>query len=51
MPGTAIRFQLFGEKTMTKSLLSGSKLSEGAVPETVPDRDTTYEFDVRKPVQ
>jgi arabinogalactan endo-1,4-beta-galactosidase len=51
MPGTYIRFQLFGEKTMTKPLLSGAKLSEGAVPETVPDSDTTYEFDVRNPVQ
>ena len=51
MPQTYIRFQLFGEKQMVKPLLSGAKLSEGAVAETVPDRETTYDFDVRKPVQ
>lgn len=51
MPGTYIRFQLFGDKTMTEPLLSGPKLSEGAVPETVPDHDTIYDFDVKTPVR
>ncbi|MDE2110150.1 MAG: glycosyl hydrolase 53 family protein [Alphaproteobacteria bacterium] len=47
MPGTYIHFQLFGEKTMTTPLLSGSDLSDGVVSETVPNRDTVYEFDVK----
>ncbi len=51
VPGTYIRFQLFGEKTMIKPLLSGANLNEGAVRETVPDHDMVYEFDVRNPVQ
>ena len=52
MPGSFIRFQLFGEQMMTKPLLHGPKLTEdGVVAGTVPDHDTTYDFDVNKPVQ
>ncbi len=52
MPGSFIRFQLFGEQMMTKPLLRGPKLTEdGVVAQTVPDHDTVYDFDVNKPVQ
>lgn len=50
MGGSLIRFQIYGDEAMQKPLLTGPKLSEGVVPETVGQTDTTFDFDVGKPV-
>jgi arabinogalactan endo-1,4-beta-galactosidase len=50
MPGTYIRFQVYGDAAIERPVLSGKKLTEGAVPETIPATDTTFEFDADKPV-
>ena len=50
MPGTPVRFQVYGDGKMQVPLLTGSKLTEGTVPETVGPADTTFEFDIGKPV-
>jgi hypothetical protein len=50
MPGSLIRFQVYGDKPMAKPLLTGGALTEGVVPETVGNTDTTFDFDMGNPV-
>jgi arabinogalactan endo-1,4-beta-galactosidase len=50
MPGTFIHFQVYGDRAMQKPLLTGSKLTEGVVPETVGQTDTAFDFMLGKPV-
>ena len=50
MPGTFIRFQVYGDRAMQKPLLTGSRLTEGVVPETVGRTDTAFDFVLGKPI-
>ncbi|MDE2182845.1 MAG: glycosyl hydrolase 53 family protein [Alphaproteobacteria bacterium] len=47
MPGTPIRFQVYGDQAMRKPLLAPSRRDDVAVSETVPDKDTVYELDLK----
>jgi len=50
MPGTFIRFQVYGDKAMQKPLLTGPKLTgDGVVPETVGQTNTVFDFEFGKP--
>lgn len=47
MPGTPIRFEVYGDKAMRKPLMPEAK-GDIAAHATVPDQDTVWDFDLRR---
>jgi len=48
MPGTRIRFQVYGDPAMQKPLLDSGKDPDGMLAETIPDRDAIFTFDAKR---